>query len=120
MAKSINDIEKRRRGRPATDATPVLVRMMPAAIEALDSWIARQPNPQPTRPDAIRKLIDYALVDGGPKILSVEQKIARAKRKIAKNPIPKAPSPEKGMAMLRRGKAEAGLAAFKTKARKPK
>jgi hypothetical protein len=33
--------------------------MQPAVSDALDAWIADQPDPKPTRPEAIR----YALTD---------------------------------------------------------
>ena len=54
MASSINNIEKKGRGRPATDATPVLVRVQRPDMNALDQWIDRQPDPKPSRPEAIR------------------------------------------------------------------
>jgi hypothetical protein len=54
---SIDDIGKRKRGRPATDATPVLVRLMPTQIAPLDAWIAEQPDPKPSRPEAIREAL---------------------------------------------------------------
>ena len=41
-------------GRPRTDATPVMVRMPPADLARLDAWIAGQPEPRPSRPEAIR------------------------------------------------------------------
>ncbi|TXM93697.1 hypothetical protein FV232_10410 [Methylobacterium sp. WL30] len=56
---SIGDIGKKKRGRPATDATPVLVRLMPTQVSPLDAWIADQPEPKPSRPEAIR----HALTD---------------------------------------------------------
>jgi hypothetical protein len=52
-------------GRPRTDATPVMVRLPPAAIAALDAWIAAQPEPRPTRPDAIRLALRAWLALGG-------------------------------------------------------
>jgi cytochrome c553 len=58
---SISDIEKRKRGRPATDATPVLVRLKADALSTLDAWIAEQPDPKPSRPEAIRRLLEKAL-----------------------------------------------------------
>jgi hypothetical protein len=59
--KSISNIVKKRgRGRPATDATPILVRMPPAVLESLDSWIAKQKDGQ-SRPEAIRRLVELAL-----------------------------------------------------------
>jgi len=51
---SIDDIGKKKRGRPATDATPVLVRLMPTQVAPLDAWIEAQPDPKPSRPEAIR------------------------------------------------------------------
>jgi hypothetical protein len=59
---SIGNIEKRRkRGRPPTEATPVLVRVMPDQIERLDAWIAKQGEPDLGRPEAIRRLLDQTL-----------------------------------------------------------
>jgi hypothetical protein len=49
-------------GRPRTDATPVLVRLPPAALSALDAWIRRQPEPRPGRPEAIRRILSDALM----------------------------------------------------------
>ncbi len=42
-------------GRPATgQGTPVTVRMHDPTLDALDAWIAAQPEPRPSRPEAIR------------------------------------------------------------------
>jgi hypothetical protein len=58
---SINNIGKKRgRGRPATDATPVLVRLQPAQLMGIDAWAAKQ-KPPVTRPEAIRGMIDAML-----------------------------------------------------------
>jgi len=60
--KSINDIVKlKSRGRPRTDSTPILVRLQPSHLEALDAWIAARAPPRPTRPEAIRRLLTSAL-----------------------------------------------------------
>lgn len=61
MTNAISDIEKSRRGRPRTDSTPVMVRLQPDQLAALDAWIARQDEPRPTRPEAIRTLLARAL-----------------------------------------------------------
>ena len=58
MALSISKT-KSKGGRPRTDATPVMVRVAPALLSPLDAWIADQPEPKPSRPEAIR----YALTD---------------------------------------------------------
>ena len=58
---SINNIEKKRgRGRPPTDATPVLVRLPAEQIDALDRWVAKQKGEQLSRPEAIRRLLAFA------------------------------------------------------------
>lgn len=61
MAGAISDIEKSKRGRPRTDSTPVMVRLLPEQLTALDAWIEGQEEPRPSRPEAIRQLIDKAL-----------------------------------------------------------
>ena len=48
-------------GRPRTDATPVMVRLPPPALSALDAWISRQPEPRPGRPEAIRRILAEAI-----------------------------------------------------------
>jgi hypothetical protein len=40
---------------------PIMVRLLPAPLESLDAWIAAQPEPQPSRPEAIRRLLAEAL-----------------------------------------------------------
>jgi hypothetical protein len=57
---SISDTRKSR-GRPRIDATQLAVRMPPENLARLDSWIAGQPEPRPSRPEAIRRLVDKAL-----------------------------------------------------------
>ena len=57
---SISDIKKRGRGRPAVHATPVLVRMPPGQLKALDDWIKKQREHR-SRPEAIREILERAL-----------------------------------------------------------
>ena len=59
MKGAIGDIEKRR-GRPATNAKPVLVRLAPVDLTALDEWITAQAVPL-SRPEAVRLLLRQAL-----------------------------------------------------------
>jgi hypothetical protein len=62
MGSSIGNIGKKRgRGRPPTEATPVLVRVMPDQIERLDAWINKQGEPDLGRPEAIRRILDKVL-----------------------------------------------------------
>jgi hypothetical protein len=62
MGKSIRDIEKKGRGRPKSTGlgTGILVRMHDQ-LDALDAWIAKQDDPKPTRPEAIRRLVEIGL-----------------------------------------------------------
>lgn len=61
MADAISDIEKSRRGRPRTGSTPIMVRLQPDQLAALDRWIDRQEEPRPSRPEAIRQILDKVL-----------------------------------------------------------
>lgn len=59
---SIAGNEKRPRGRPRTGIGPVLsVRLYPDLQAKLDAWIERQPEPKPSRSEAIRRLIEKGL-----------------------------------------------------------
>jgi hypothetical protein len=61
MGKStVSNIRKKRIGRPPVNAIPVLVRIPPAEIEPIDEWISGQ-KPRPTRPEAIRRLVELGL-----------------------------------------------------------
>ena len=42
------------------NAVPVLVRIPPAEIEPIDAWIAKQ-KPEPSRPEALRRLVELGL-----------------------------------------------------------
>jgi hypothetical protein len=54
MTQSIGDIQKKR-GRPKTGRTPVSgFRLGRDLIATLDAWIAAQPDPKPSRSEAIR------------------------------------------------------------------
>lgn len=57
---SIDDVKKSTKGRPAVDSEPVTVRMEREKLRALDVWRRRQGD-LPTRPEAIRRLIDLGL-----------------------------------------------------------
>jgi hypothetical protein len=43
--------------RPPLTGTLIGVRVQPSQLSALDGWIGRQPDPKPTRPEAIRLLL---------------------------------------------------------------
>jgi hypothetical protein len=60
MARSISRTEKMSRGRPRTNPTSIHVTLLPQVLGDLDIWIAAQ-EPQPSRPEAIRRLVEIAL-----------------------------------------------------------
>jgi hypothetical protein len=62
MAKSISDSAKRK-GRPVTTGTgtTIGVRMLDAPLAALDSWIDKQKEPDLSRPEAIRRMVELGL-----------------------------------------------------------
>src|SRR5216683_3328296 len=53
--------KKRGRGRPTTGATPLAVRLLPNELARIDRWIGKRPKPKPSRPEAIRHLVDVGL-----------------------------------------------------------
>jgi hypothetical protein len=55
-------LAKKKRGPPPTGkGEQVVVRMHQPQLGALDAWIAAQPDPLPSRPEAIRRLLSIAL-----------------------------------------------------------
>jgi len=62
MAKQETVITRKRPGPPPTGTGHLVgVRLLPPALAALDAWIAAQPDPKPSRPEAIRRLLTAAL-----------------------------------------------------------
>jgi hypothetical protein len=54
-------IAKKKRGPPPTGkGTPIVVRLQPPALAAVDEWLAQQ-HDCPSRPEAIRRMIEQAL-----------------------------------------------------------
>ena len=50
--------EKNKGGRPRTGIGPNIgLRLYPELAAAVDAWIAKQPDPKPSRPEAIRRPI---------------------------------------------------------------
>lgn len=61
---AIAGTEKRTRGRPRTGIGPNIgLRLYPELDAALDVWIAKQPDPKPSRPEAIRRVLRATLGD---------------------------------------------------------
>jgi hypothetical protein len=61
MSDATRDITKKR---PAGKGAPIMVRLQPADLAALDSWIAAQED-EPTRPEAVRKLMRLGMTAQG-------------------------------------------------------
>lgn len=52
----------KRRGRPSTGkGVQIGVRLQPDQLAALDAWIARQDEPRPSRPEAVRQMLGTIL-----------------------------------------------------------
>jgi hypothetical protein len=89
-----------RRGPPATGKGELIgVRLQPPSLSALDGWIAAQPGPQLSRPEAIRRLVEQALSIGSA-ARPYSKKTAAAAAAIAEQHIdplvdPSAPSKER-------------------------
>lgn len=63
MAKQETLIPKKRRGpAPSGHGIPVMVRFPPDQLAALDAWIAAQPEPKPSRPEAVRRILASSVV----------------------------------------------------------
>jgi hypothetical protein len=60
MSKTIPGTRKSR-GRPATGAESVHLRILPDQSAAIDAWINQQEDADLTRPEAIRRLLEQAL-----------------------------------------------------------
>ena len=60
MSKATGDIMKSRKPRPGATGDPVLVRIQPDLAAQLDNWRRHQQD-LPSRPEAIRRLLETAL-----------------------------------------------------------
>jgi hypothetical protein len=61
MAKSIPDIAKRGRPKTTGPGTGVMVKMHDPQLDAIDAWISKQKEPDLSRPEAIRRLVELGL-----------------------------------------------------------
>jgi hypothetical protein len=52
---------RKTRGRPRTGAESIHLRVLPDQYAAIDAWIAKQKEPDLSRPEAIRRLVDLGL-----------------------------------------------------------
>jgi hypothetical protein len=59
---AIAESQKNKGGRPRTGIGPQIgLRLYPDIEAALDAWIAQEPDPKPSRPEAIRRILREAL-----------------------------------------------------------
>jgi len=59
-------VKQKKRGRPATGKTPITgVRLSDDLSEGIDRYIADQPQPPPTKSDALREIIRDWLIGHG-------------------------------------------------------
>jgi hypothetical protein len=79
MAKSISRTEKRTRGRPATNPTSIHLTLAPGPLAEVDRWIEKQKEPDLSRPEAIRRLVELGLA--GAKKFAAPSQQTRAKAK---------------------------------------
>lgn len=49
---------KKRGPKPTGKGTPIQVRLQPEQLAALDAWIVGQEEPRPSRPEAIRRILE--------------------------------------------------------------
>lgn len=55
-------VSKKKRGpKPTGQGKQIQVRMHAALLNAVDNWIAEQPDPKPGRPEAVRELLKLQL-----------------------------------------------------------
>jgi hypothetical protein len=55
LAKNSQPARKRRGPPPTGKGKQVVVRLQPPLMAAIDAWIAEQPDPRPTRAEALRR-----------------------------------------------------------------
>jgi hypothetical protein len=117
----------KKRGRPvgATHGDFVGLRLPSQMTAAIDTWAESQLEGTLSRSGAVRELIRLGLRACGvdvPELApmrSLDERIERAKKRASKVAPSGPATPQKGLAMLKRGKASAGLAGLKAR-KKPK
>jgi len=74
-------LSQKRRGRPPTGTGALIgVRLQPDQLGALDKWIARHPDPKPSRPEAIRRMVTDHLA--GERLLPSRPDLRKGRRSI--------------------------------------
>jgi hypothetical protein len=96
MRKSIRVITKKRRGRPVTTGkgTLVGVRLLDAPLAALDDWISDQKEPDLSRPEAIRRLVEIGLGKAIPERRAKAGDTAQRAKELASRTIERLVAPD--------------------------
>jgi hypothetical protein len=105
VGKRKNDVHRLRRLGARVDKQRLL------GNPALDAWIGQQPEPKPTRPEAIRRLLDERLshADQRRSDASLDRQIAEQKASVAEMPKHLEPSPKAAMAAMDKAVAQNDL-----------
>jgi hypothetical protein len=61
MKKATVSASRKRIGRPPVGSINIGVRVPPEELSAIDAWIAKQDDPKPSRPEALRRLAEQTL-----------------------------------------------------------
>ena len=81
-------IPRKKTGPAATGkGEPVVVRMHQPQLEALDAWIAQQETPFPSRPEAVRRMVELALANSKEQRGRYSEKIAAKAMELAARAI---------------------------------
>lgn len=116
-------VPKKKRGPAATGkGTQLQVRVHDPMLAALDAWVDAQPDPKPSRPEAIRALLREGLAEKGllkatddPTAIAARIEVLEAK--VASTPQHSEPSPETGMNTMKRALAEAKVLGLRRRKR---
>ena len=89
MKKQKQTVLPRKKPRPAATGKgePVVVRMHPPQLRALDAWIAQQGPPFPSRPEAVRRMVELALANSKEQRGRYSEKIAAKAMELAARAI---------------------------------
>jgi hypothetical protein len=86
--------KKKRRGPPPTGKGELLgVRIHPPQLAALEGWIAQQSD-KPSRPEAVRRLLDFALAQSSDQNKQTAQKASEIAARTADRIVDKSVPPE--------------------------
>ena len=104
--------------RPRETGTLLGVRLQSDALGELDVFIASQPEPHPSRPEAIRRLLREALA-GKPHLAVTSAELSREihalESEIAKIPEPSERSPDGALQTMDKAIAETALTGLRTR-----